>query len=103
MNVDHYPTEVMRKAMIWSTTTGLARSYLEPRYQSDDPSQDFKTAEEIIELLLTYFITGYETEEYRNRFDDMLIAEKRYENETFPAFIARFYSTAVKARKDNKE
>ena len=33
----------------------------------------------------------------------MLMAEKGYENETFPAFIARLRSTAVKARKDNKE
>ena len=57
----------------------------------------------MVELLSTYFVTGYETEEYRNRFDDMSIGEQGYENETFPAFIARFRNIAVKARKDNKE
>ena len=38
INADYYPIKVIRKVIIQSTTTSLARSYFEPRYQSDDPS-----------------------------------------------------------------
>ena len=30
VNEDHYPTDVSRRALIWGTTTGLAKTYLEP-------------------------------------------------------------------------
>ncbi|KAE9363040.1 hypothetical protein N431DRAFT_550787 [Stipitochalara longipes BDJ] len=93
VNADHYTSEVTRKALIWSTTTGLARSYLEPRYQSDH--QDFRSADEMIRTLESYFTTGYETEEYRNQFHDMVMGEKGHANETFPEFTARFRSMAV--------
>jgi len=86
-------SEVTRKALIWSTTTGVARSYLEPRYQSDN--QDYATAEEMIETLQSYFITGYEIEEYRNQFHDMKMGDKGHANETFSEFTARFRSMAV--------
>jgi hypothetical protein len=93
VNADHYGTEITRKALIWSTTTGLARSYLEPRYQSD--RHDYATADEMIDTLESYFTTGYEKEEYRNQFHDMTMGEKGHANETFSEFNARFRSMAV--------
>jgi hypothetical protein len=93
VNADHYMTEVTKKALIWSTTTGIARSYLEPRYQSDD--DDFPSADEMIKTLESYFTTGYETETYRNQFHDMEMGNKDHVNETFAEFTARFRSMAV--------
>jgi hypothetical protein len=96
VNSDHYPTEITRKALVWSTTTGLSRSYLEPRYQSED--QDFDTADEMIDTLSSYFVTGLETEQDRNQFHDMRMGDKDHSNETFPEFIARFRSKAILGR-----
>ena len=30
VNADHYPTERSRQALVWGTTSGKARDYLEP-------------------------------------------------------------------------
>ena len=49
----------------------------------------------MIETLQSYFITGYETEEYRNQFHDMKMGDKGHANETFLEFTARFRSMAV--------
>ena len=73
LNGDHYGTEAKRMALIWSNCTGSARSYLEPRYQSDNISRNFASANEMIELLETYFTTGYEAEDNKNAFDDLRI------------------------------
>jgi hypothetical protein len=86
-------TEVTKKALIWSTTTSIARSYLEPRYQSDD--DNFPSTDEMIKTLESYFTTGYETETYRNQFHNIEIGNKDHVNETFAEFTARFRSMAV--------
>ena len=94
VNSDHYVTDVARMALVWGTTTGLARTYLEPRYQSDSP-QGFQTAEEMISLLKSFFLTGYETEDARSAFQALRMGEKGHENESFAEFRARFTSMAT--------
>ena len=93
VNADHYTDETSRKALIWANLTGLARTYLEPQYQSD--SQDFQTAEDMVSLLESYFVTGLEPVLARNAFHDMMMQDKDHGQETFPEFIARFRSKAL--------
>ncbi|KFY13886.1 hypothetical protein V491_06232, partial [Pseudogymnoascus sp. VKM F-3775] len=69
VNEDHYQTDVSRRALIWGTTTGLAKTYLEPRYLST--TQGFRSADEIMDLLGSYYLTGNKTEQARNLFDDL--------------------------------
>jgi hypothetical protein len=101
VNSDHYQTEHSRRALIWGTTTGLAKSYLEPQYLSDD--HGFQTADEMISLLSSYFLTGNETEQARNRFDDMQMCEKGYTAETFTEFKARFQNAAIQGQVTRSE
>jgi hypothetical protein len=93
VNEDHYPTDVSRRALIWGTTTGLAKTYLEPQYLS--ATHGFHSADEMMDLLGSYYLTGNETEQARNLFDDMQMGEKGHTNETFPEFKARFQSAAI--------
>ena len=93
VNSDHYETEKTRKALIWSTTLGLAREYLQPRYRSG--YEEFETAAQMLELLESYFTTGYETDQFRDKFLDIKIGDKDYKNKTFANFAVRFYSKAV--------
>ena len=94
VNADHYVTDLSRMALVWGTTTGLARTYLEPRYQSDSSSA-FTTAEEMMGLLKSFFLTGYETEDARNAFEALFMCDKSHENENFAEFRARFTSMAT--------
>lgn len=101
VNEDHYPTDVSRRALIWSTTTGLAKTYLEPQYLSD--SHPFESADEMMDLLGSYFLTGNESEQARNLFDDLHMGEKGHASETFPEFKARFQSAAITGQVANSE
>jgi hypothetical protein len=92
VNEDHYLTERARKALVWGTTTGKAREYLESRYNSD--THNFAIAEEMIDLLATYFLTGSETEEKRREFH----ALRQLENEPFLEFKASFISLAIQGK-----
>ena len=49
----------------------------------------------MLELLESYFTTGYKTDQFRDKFLDMKIGDKDHENETFANFAARFRSKAV--------
>lgn len=49
----------------------------------------------MMDLLGSYYLTGNETKQARNEFDDMQMGEKGYSNETFPEFKARFQSAAI--------
>ncbi|OAF55118.1 hypothetical protein VC83_08487 [Pseudogymnoascus destructans] len=60
VNEDHYPTDVSRRALIWGTTTGLAKKYLEPQYLS--ATHGFRSADEMMDLLGSYYLTGNETD-----------------------------------------
>lgn len=92
VNSDHYQTEKSQKALIWGATTGLARGYLKPRYQSEtDP---FVTVDDMVELLATYFLTGNESTVRQNNFDE----RKMKDTETFPEFKASFISLAIDAQ-----
>ncbi|ELR02401.1 hypothetical protein GMDG_05459 [Pseudogymnoascus destructans 20631-21] len=93
VNEDHYLTDVLRRALIWGTTTGLAKTYLEPQYLS--ATHGFRSAEEMMDLLGSYYLTGNETEQARNLFDDLQMGEKGHASETFPEFKARFQSAAI--------
>lgn len=93
VNEDHYPTDVSRRALIWGTTTGLAKTYLEPQYLSD--THGFQSADEMMDLLGSYFLTGNETEAARNAFDDLRMGQEKHQNESFPEFKARFQSAAI--------
>lgn len=99
INSDHYRNERARMALVWGHSTGLAKEYLEPRYLSDDPTDRFVDAEEMIALLKSYFITGNEKAESRAVFDKLQMDR----NETFPAFKARFLSSAVKGQVPRSE
>ncbi|OBT59928.1 hypothetical protein VE03_10718, partial [Pseudogymnoascus sp. 23342-1-I1] len=93
VNEDHYPTDVSRRALIWGTTTGLAKKYLEPQYLS--ATYGFQSADKMMGLLGSYFLTGNETEQARNLFDDLHMGEEGHVTETFSEFKARFQSAAI--------
>ena len=101
VNSEQYPTERSRKALVWGMTKGLARNYLEPQYLSDTAT--FATAEEMVDLLASYFLTGTESETARNEFHDLQMRDKSNPNETFPEFKARFQSAAIKGNVSKSE
>jgi chemotaxis protein histidine kinase CheA len=92
-NADHFTSEQSRCTHVWLKTTGLARTYLTPRYTSTD--KKFVSVEEMLTCLETYFTTGTETEEARNRFNDMKMQDKGHPHENFPEFKARFLAEAI--------
>ena len=49
----------------------------------------------MLELLESYFTTGYKTDQFRDKFLDIKIDNKDYKNKTFANFAVRFYSKAV--------
>ncbi|ELR08559.1 hypothetical protein GMDG_03254 [Pseudogymnoascus destructans 20631-21] len=101
LNEDHYLTDVSRRALIWGTTTGLAKTYLEPQYLST--THGFCSAEEMMDLLGSYYLTSNETEQARNIFDDLQMGEKGHASETFPEFKARFQSSAITGQVSESE
>ncbi|ELR09073.1 hypothetical protein GMDG_03659 [Pseudogymnoascus destructans 20631-21] len=101
VNEDHYLTDVSRRALIWGTTTGLAKTYLEPQYLS--ATHGFRSAEEMMDLLSSYYLTGNETEQARNLFDDLQMGEKGHASETFPEFKACFQSAAITGQVSESE
>ena len=92
-NADHFATERSRCTHVWLKTTGLARAYLTPRYTSTD--SQFKSVDEMLTCLETYFLTGTEKEEARNRFNDMHMQDKSHSQENFPEFKARFLADVI--------
>ena len=64
---------------------------MEPRYQSD--SDDFRTADEMIALLDSYFTTGFEVEDAAQSFFDMRMGDQGYES--FTAFKASFLDKVI--------
>jgi hypothetical protein len=92
INSDHYQSERARMALVWGHTSGSAKEYLEPQYLSDSDSQQFRNAEEMIDLLKSFFISGNEQAESRAAFHRLQMEK----GETFPSFKARFLSTAIK-------
>ncbi|ELR09090.1 hypothetical protein GMDG_03674 [Pseudogymnoascus destructans 20631-21] len=101
LNEDHYLTDVSRRALIWGTTTGLAKTYLEPQYLS--ATHRFRSAEEMMDLLGSYYLTGNETEQARNLFNDLQMGEKGHASEIFPEFKARFQSAAITGQVSESE
>lgn len=99
INADHYRTERERMALVWGHTTGLAKGYLEPQYLSDTTQEQFKNAEQMVELLKSYFITGNEIAESRAVFDRLQMSK----DETFALFKARFLSAAVRGQVPKSE
>jgi hypothetical protein len=99
INSDHYRTVRARMALVWGHTSGLAKEYLEPQYLSDDDANRFRTAEEMIQLLKSYFVTGNEQAESRAVFDKLQMDKA----ETFPAFKSRFLSAAIKGQVPQSE
>ena len=97
INSDHYRSERARMALVWGHTEGLAKEYLEPRYLYDD--KRFANAEEMITLLETFFLSGNEQAEQRSAFHRLQMEK----GETFPAFKARFLSTAIKGHVSESE
>ena len=55
----------------------------------------FIDAQDMIELLESYFLTGYETEDARNAFQALQMGGKDHHNETFAEFRGRFTSMAI--------
>jgi len=99
INSDHYRNERERMALVWGHSTGLAKEYLEPCYLSDTPQDRFQNAEQMIDLLKSYFLTGNEAAESRFLFDRLQMRE----DETFALFKARFLSAAVKGEVPRSE
>lgn len=90
VNADHYPSERSRMALIWGATQGLARTYIEANYTTGL----FDTAQQMIEMLQSYYVTGQEQVEYRSVFRNL----SQHTNERFPAFRARFSRAAINAK-----
>ena len=86
-------------ALVWGHTTGLAKGYLEPQYLSDTTQERFRNAEEMVDLLKSYFITGNEIAESRAVFDRLQMGKE----ETFALFKARFLSAAVRGQVPKSE
>jgi len=99
INSDHYPSTRAQMALVWGHTSGLAKEYLEPQYLSDDDLNRFRTADEMIKLLKSYFVTGNEQAESRATFDKLQMDKA----ETFPAFKSRFLSAAIKGQVPQSE
>ena len=99
INSDHYRSERARMALVWGHTTGIAKGYLEPQYLADSAENRFQTAEDMILLLKSYFVSGNEQAESRAAFHRLLM-DKR---ETFTEFKARFISLAVKGSVSKSE
>jgi Zinc knuckle len=97
VNSDHYQTKRAQKALIWGATTGRARSYLEPRYLSEPI--DYHSAEEMIDLLAEYYLTGNERAEKRTAFHSLMMKE----NETFAEFKSKFISLALQGNVGKSE
>ena len=92
-NADHFASERSRCIYVWLKTKGLARAYLTPRYTSTN--RQFRTVEEMLTCLETYFLTGTEEDEARNRFNNMRMQDKAHSQESFPEFKARFLADAI--------
>ncbi len=98
---DHYPNARMQMALIWAVTIGDAHTYLFPRYQSGMPDQ-YLTVNEMFHTLDEYFTTGFETEDFREKFDRMEMGKGKDQHgkavssqETFVQFSGRFKSLAI--------
>jgi hypothetical protein len=74
-NADHFETERSRCTHVWLKTTGLARSYLTPRYTS--ANNQFVSVEEML--------------------------DKGHASETFPDFKARFLADAIEGNVSESE
>ena len=99
INLDHYRSVRARMALVWGYTSGLAKEYLEPQYLSEDDTNRFRTAEEMISLLKSYFVTGNEQAESRAVFNKLYIDKL----ETFPVFKSKFLSAAIKGHVPQSE
>ena len=100
-NADHFTSERSRCTHVWLKTTGLARTYLTPRYTSVD--RPFASVSEMLTCLESYFLSGTETEEARNRFNDMHMQDKGHVQESFPEFKARFLADAIEGNVPESE
>ncbi|ELR08737.1 hypothetical protein GMDG_08657 [Pseudogymnoascus destructans 20631-21] len=56
-----------------------------------------------MDLLGSYYLTGNETEQARNLFDDLQMGEKGHASETFPELKARFQSAAITGQVSESE
>ena len=99
INSDHYRSERARMALVWGHTSGLAKEYLEPQYLSESHAQQFKDAEEMVDLLQSFFISGNEQAESRAAFHRLQMEK----GETFPSFKAKFLSAAIKGAVSKSE
>jgi hypothetical protein len=99
INSDHYRSERARMALVWGHTSGLAKEYLEPQYLSESDTQRFKSAEAMIDLLKSFFISGNEQAESRSAFHRLQMER----GETFPSFKAKFLSAAIKGSVSKSE
>jgi hypothetical protein len=99
INSDHYRSERARMALVWGHTSGLAKEYLEPQYLSESDTQRLKSAEAMIDLLKSFFISGNEQAESRSAFDRLQMER----GETFLSFKAKFLSAAIKGSVSKSE
>jgi hypothetical protein len=99
INSDHYRSERARMALVWGHTSGLAKEYLEPQYLSESDNLRFKDAEEMIDLLKSFFISGNEQAESRTAFHRLQMEK----GETFTSFKAKFLSAAIQGSVSKSE
>lgn len=92
-NADHFPTERSRITHVWLRTTGLARSYLTPRYVSEN--NQYSAVSSMLRDLTEYFVTGTEQEEAKNRFYDSSMRDHSHPKESFSDFKSRFIADAI--------
>jgi hypothetical protein len=99
INSDHYQSKRAQMALVWGHMSGLAKEYLEPQYLSESDDQWFKSAEEMIDLLKSFFISGNEQAESQAAFHRLQMER----GETFPSFKTKFLSAAIKGAVSKSE
>jgi hypothetical protein len=93
VNTDHFDSELFRCMHVWLKTTGLAQSYLTPRFTSKD--NKFTSADEMIAFLESYFTSGDEKDQAQTRFYAMHMQDEKHPQEDFLAFKTRFVANAL--------
>lgn len=103
IDADHYSTEAIRKDFGYQATTGMAQTYLTPRYRSEDVSDDFHTAQEMLQLLSTHFLARFEKTGHKQRFHGLYMCEKGHTTEKISEFTSPFRSAATQGKVRKEE
>ena len=95
INADHYLTSISQINLVWSTTKGLARGYLQTQYTDSNPEYQFQSAEEILDLLEGMFLDSLEADRAWTSFLHTYMCDPKHPYETFITFKSCFIMLAT--------